>query len=98
MVNAYAFKATKPRDMKRASDPIGPKNDTTLRRVVHGVLDLGGVAVAAWGSHCSAERELQVCELIGRPLECLGRTKHGRPKHPLFLRADTSREPFWSPS
>lgn len=30
MTNLFAYRATQPEDMKRASDPIGNKNDETL--------------------------------------------------------------------
>lgn len=92
MMNAFAFRATDPKDMKAAIDPIGPGNNEALayRRTQVGLI------VAAWGSHCTPEREKEVCEVIGRPIHCLGRTKDGRPKHPLYLRADTKPELFWS--
>ena len=30
MINAFAFRATKPKDMKAAIDPIGPDNDYAI--------------------------------------------------------------------
>lgn len=94
MMNAFAFRATDPKVMKAATDPIGPDNDEAFgyRRTQVGMI------VAAWGAHCPADREDAVCRAIGRTIHCLGRTKAGRPKHPLYLRADTQPEVFWSPS
>lgn len=92
MMNAYAFRATDPKDMKAAIDPIGPENDEALSHRRKQV----GLVIAAWGVHCDPERERQVCEMLGSPVMCLGKTKAGRPKHPLYLRADTKPEVFWS--
>jgi hypothetical protein len=58
----------------------------------------GGIVIAAWGAHCDESREQDVCRLIGMPIHCLGKTKAGRPKHPLYLRADTKPELFWEAS
>jgi len=94
MMNAYAFRATDPKVMKKALDPVGRGNDEAFgyRRTQVGLI------VACWGAHCSPEREKRVCEVIDKPIYCLGKTKAGRPKHPLYLRADTERELFWQPS
>lgn len=93
MMNAFAFRATKPKDMKAAADPVGPGNDEALgyRRSQVGLI------IAAWGNHCPDKREMEVCHAIGRAIYCLGTTKSGKPKHPLYLRADTKPEHFWSP-
>lgn len=93
MMNAYAFRATDPKVMKAASDPTGPGNDEALSYRATQV----GCVIAAWGAHCTPERERQVCDVVGKRIECLGRTKHGRPKHPLYLRADTERQFFYEP-
>lgn len=94
MLNAYAFRATDPQDMKVASDPVGPDNDRWLHRYGN----IAEFVIAAWGVHCEPNRERSVCETIGKPVMCLGRTQAGRPKHPLYLRADTQPEPFWQPT
>ncbi len=93
MMNAYAFRATNPSDMKRAADPIGSGNDEALSYRATQV----GLIVAAWGAHCNQQREEEVCGAIMRPIYCLGKTKAGRPRHPLYLRADTERQLFWAP-
>lgn len=93
MMNAYAFSATDPKVMKAADDPVGPGNDEAFgyRQTQCGLI------VAAWGAHCTPEREKEVCNAIRKPIYCLGTTKAGRPKHPLYLRADTERQLFSSP-
>ncbi|HHC7270861.1 TPA: DUF1643 domain-containing protein [Vibrio parahaemolyticus] len=42
----FAYRATQPEDMKRASDPIGDKNDNTLIQLAKNA----GVIVGAWGN------------------------------------------------
>jgi len=93
MLNAFAFRATNPRDMKAAADPIGPENDHWLRHYASGSSEL----IACWGAHCDGVREWQVCEAINKPIQCLGLTKGRRPKHPLYIRADQKLELFWQP-
>ena len=94
MMNAFAFRATDPKVMKAAADPVGPGNDEAFgyRRSQVGMI------VAAWGENCPAKREQRVLQVIGQTIHCLGKTKSGRPKHPLYLRADTKPEVFWTPS
>ena len=48
MLNLFAFRATKPEDMKLADDPVGPDNDKTLR---HWLDQYQGLA--CWGNHGS---------------------------------------------
>ena len=91
MMNAYAFRATQPADMKAASDPIGPANDEAFgyRRTQVGLI------VAAWGTHCDQQRAEQVHQALGfKPVMCLGTNKDGSPKHPLYLKASTKPQPF----
>jgi hypothetical protein len=93
MMNAFAFRATDPKVMKAEPEPVGPGNDRAFRTHRTRV----GLIIAAWGTHCVLEREQRICKVIDRPIHCLGQTKAGRPKHPLYLRADTEPELFWSP-
>ena len=94
MMNAYAFRATDPKKMKAAADPVGPLCDAAFARR----RSEAGLFIAAWGAHCSEERQQQVCRAINRPILCLGRTKSGRPRHPLYLPGDSKPEPFWAPT
>jgi hypothetical protein len=89
MINLYAFRATDPRDLRAASDPVGPDNDCTIAKVVGGV----DLVVVAWGVHADSERAARVLALIGAP-HCLGTTKAGAPRHPLYVRATTRPQAF----
>lgn len=92
MLNAFGFRATDPKEMKAMAEPIGPGNDAAIVRVV-AAADL---TVFAWGTHgAHMGRQSEVLELVG-PRHCLGVTKAGFPKHPLYLRADSPIVPFVS--
>lgn len=89
VINLYAFRATKPADMFRAIDPVGPDNDQFFD------IDPRGTVVAAWGVNARADRVRQVMRLLeGRNVFCLGKTKDGHPRHPLYVRADQRFETF----
>lgn len=84
VANLFAFRATDPKEMKRAADPVGPDNDATLARLAREA----GVTVAAWGkdgSHLS--RDKAVIGILKDPL-CLHRNNDGSPGHPLYLRSE----------
>lgn len=93
MLNIFAFRATDPKAMKAADDPVGESNDLALRFFsgnVHRV-------VCCWGTHGAfRDRGPHVKRMLqGMPtaeLCHLGLTKHGHPKHPLYLPGDTKPE------
>lgn len=90
MTNLFAYRATDPKHMKAASDPIGPDNDAWLIRLS----SIAKIKVAGWGVHGShLERSLAVIDLLNG-LQCLGFTKDGYPKHPLYLRSDSVLIPY----
>ena len=85
VTNIFAWRATDPRDMRKAAEPVGLHNDATLR---------DGAAwadhiIAAWGTHGAYRDRGSVVakQLAGfkTPLFHLGLTKAGHPKHPLYL-------------
>lgn len=91
MVNLYAYRATDPRSLWLADDPVGPENDHNLS-LAFGDSDL---IVAAWGANARADRVKQFAVMFrGWQLHALGLTKDGAPRHPLYLRADTIPIPF----
>jgi hypothetical protein len=86
VVNLFAFRASSPAVMKAATDPIGPENDEHLVRTLQNAT---GPVIAAWGLHGSfRERDRAVRLLTNVQFSCLGRTKGGAPRHPLYVRAD----------
>ena len=83
MTNLFAYRATKPKDMKAAADPIGPDNDQWLR-------DAGSQAsiiIAAWGCDGSyLDRDKAVREMF--PTLHYLRLTNKQPWHPLYLPKD----------
>lgn len=92
VVNLYAFRATGPADMLKAGDPVGPANDVYLVGAINGAADSGSPVIAAWGANGNAIRARVVVNMAweaGVELMCLGVTKGGSPRHPLYVRGDT---------
>lgn len=85
VANLFAFRTPYPRTLWRARDPVGPRNDRWLRRLIAE----SHTTVAAWGTHGTRfDRNRAVLALLPRP-KCLAITKHGHPKHPLYIPATT---------
>jgi hypothetical protein len=87
--NIFAWRATDPRDMRAAADPVGPANDAAIVESC-GWTD-GGTdqIICAWGTHgAHLARGPQVEALLrgtGQALYHLGLSKDGHPKHPLYI-------------
>lgn len=86
VVNLFALRATNPEVLRRHPDPIGPANDTTLAAAAGRGQ---GPAVAAWGARAPVARVAAVLAgpLAGVELCCLGTTRSGQPRHPLYVTA-----------
>lgn len=90
MLNLFAFRATDPDIMKSEPEPVGEENDATLKRFTTGA----GIVIAAWGVH-GTHRE-RAGEVVAKfpNLHCLGTTKDGQPRHPLYLPKTTEPSLF----
>lgn len=85
VVNLYGLRATDPRELRGHPDPVGPGNDEALRWASR----WADLLVAAWGAHAPGARVEDAVRVLDRPLRCLGTTKSGAPKHPLYLAKNT---------
>jgi hypothetical protein len=94
VVNLFALRATDPRLLRLADDPVGRENDRHLRSA----LTRSSLVVLAWGAHGSLrERAAAVRGLISRRRpRCLGLTRSGEPRHPLYLPGDARLVPVRS--
>ena len=94
VTNIFAWRDTDPRDMRAAIDPVGPDND---KAIADGTRWADRI-VAAWGTHgAHLARGPQVADMLfasGQPVYTLGLTKHGHPKHPLYI-AYTTQPSLW---
>lgn len=83
--NIFAWRETHPKLLRQAKAPIGPLNDHMLE-VCANAADM---VLCAWGVHGEhLDRGPDVEALLrktGRPLSHLGLTKHGHPRHPLYV-------------
>lgn len=85
VANLFAYRATDPRELKYARDPIGPENDHYIR---HAVRDCNHV-VCAWGvekvnTRARAAAVRNMLSDLGIYTNCLGVSKDGYPLHPLY--------------
>src|SRR5262245_13924770 len=85
VTNLFAFRATKPKDMKKALDPIGPDNDLWIQHTA----ELCKLVIAAWGENGGfANRDAHVRAMVNR-LHVFRLTPKSRvPEHPLYLPGD----------
>lgn len=83
MTNIFAWRDTKPEDMRKAEDPIGPANNHWLVECAQNA----DLIVAAWGKHGTyLNRSKQVVELMPKgKLVCLKKNEDGSPQHPLYI-------------
>jgi hypothetical protein len=92
VVNVFAFRATKPADLYKAKDPVGPENDDYILKA----LALPGIKFCAWGANNVFSRDETIARFAARrkdvALLCLGKTKNGSPRHPLYIAADAPFE------
>lgn len=91
MTNLLAYRATDPKVLAKledSCDAIGPDNwDWVVREAKE-----AGRVVAAWGANSMgvwAESHAILRFPYDQKIWCLGLTKGGHPKHPLYLRRDT---------
>jgi hypothetical protein len=92
VVNLFALRTTDPARLRRARDPIGPGNDEHIAAAASSCDAL----VLAWGAHGAlGGRDHDVLALLhGCRPACLGVTRSGQPRHPLYLPSATRRRPY----
>ncbi|SHJ72221.1 hypothetical protein SAMN05444159_1319 [Bradyrhizobium lablabi] len=95
VVNLMAWRATDPKDLPaKPSEAMGSDNP----RIIEAAIARCDVVICAWGAHPYAARfKGAVLDMVGlyRPTAyCLGKTKAGAPKHPLYIKSGTPLEAF----
>ena len=100
VVNLFAWRARRPVELRGVSDPVGPRCDLSIRRAA----SRSQALVAAWGVHGTflgrdrllADLDRRHGLLLGRgdPVWCLGTTRAGQPRHPLYVPASRRRVPW----
>lgn len=103
VVNLFPYRATKPSDMQDAAEAginiFGEQGDWYLDNVLTECdPNLGDEVIAAWGASlpsvgvAQAERFIAEAEYVPCRLSCLGTTKAGHPRHPLYVKGSTPLE------
>jgi hypothetical protein len=88
IVNLFAFRATRPEDLKLAAEPIGRYND----RWITAAVKEARLCIACWGDHGVFLGRANKIRSRFAHLQCLGINASGMPKHPLYTRA--TQTPF----
>lgn len=85
VINIFSFRATDPKNLKKAKDPIGPDTDAALLESMRSA----DMTICAWGSHGDhRQRDLEVRQLLKNnkiPVHYLTLTVKGQPGHPLYI-------------
>lgn len=100
MTNLFAFRATDPKEMRAAVDPVGPDNNHWLEKTATECVNV----LCAWGALGGHEqRDRTVMAILGglqhrfgddMSIMCLGTTAAGHPKHPLYIKGDQPMLPY----
>jgi hypothetical protein len=93
VVNLFAHRATDARELLKIDDPVGDENDLFLIQAV----ERCSTVVVGWGSRGTLlGRDSQALSLLAgrKDVFCLGITKDGQPRHPLYVKGDTILVPF----
>lgn len=90
VINLFAFRATSPKELKLAADPVGIWNFC----FIYLVSQQASMTVAAWGT-CGVQlhQDMHTLPLLKNAV-CLGKTKAGHPKHPLYVSGDAQLTPL----
>lgn len=105
ILNLFAFRSTDPKLLGTVDDPVGPDNDAYFEMWLNGKTNPDG-PMCAWGAgidhvkrghvvgRARARAVKRRIASSGRMATCLGTTRQGHPKHPLYLRSDLPWEVF----
>jgi hypothetical protein len=93
MTNLYPHRATDPRQLQPIPEAVGVTNAIWLKHAMRE----STLIVAAWGAGADPDFALKVWQGLmafnsHKTFRCLGRTKDGSPRHPLYLPAITELE------
>lgn len=93
VVNLYAYRSPNPALLGKVSDPVGPDNDQWIADTI-----AGASVVVAWGVSAAQNRVDRFAELaVAADLWCLGTTRGGMPRHPLYVPGATRFERWMLP-
>jgi len=84
VVNCFAFRSPTPDALRMQTiDTVGPDNRATVRAACQ----RAGIVVCAWGAHPVGTSPVPTI-VAEAERWCLGVTRDGSPRHPLYVRGD----------
>lgn len=90
MANLFAFRSTNSKGLYTEQDPVGSANDFYIKEYS----DKPKLTIACWGNHGNfINHSEEVCKLVNS-LYCLDINKSGEPKHPLYVKHNTTPKPY----
>jgi hypothetical protein len=100
--NKFAYRATDVRNLRHASDPIGPLNKHYLRQI----FAEADLLVPCWGPLAKLptplrgqwRHTLMLMQESGKSIACFGTANDGQPFHTLMLSYNTPLAPWCPPS
>jgi len=90
MLNLFAFRATKPKDMFIVKEPIGEQNNSYLKKYAK----ICDKVICAWGNHGKYKKRSSDVKSNLNNLYYLALNKTGEPAHPLYLKSDLIPKSF----
>jgi hypothetical protein len=88
--NLFAYRATRPVDLRKASKPVGPDNEQWLLKMAAAAK----LIIACWGNDGSYLSQDQSIQKLLPKLHCLKLNATGAPAHPLYLRKTLKPVPY----
>ena len=97
--NLFALRATDPKDLASAQDPVGPANDMHLAAMAKRAVAATGRAICAWGNQGGmGQRDAEVLRLLqahhAEPYCLRINRATGMPAHPLYLPKGLEPTPY----
>ena len=90
IVNLFAYRATYPKDLKRAADPVGRRNPFWISKAYRAA----DQTIACWGNEGNFLSRADELRQQLTDLYCLKINQNRQPAHPLYLKADLLPRPL----
>jgi hypothetical protein len=92
VVNLFDYRATDPKELREVGEPSSQINDSVILEAARNA----EMVICAWGTHGALNSRGSIVSrmLTPMPLKCLGITKDGHPRHPLYVPYTQELIPF----
>jgi hypothetical protein len=93
VVNLFAYRAPNANELLKIYDPVGVENNYYLTQAI----EQCSTVVVGWGTNGTLfGRDRQVLSMLSvmKEVYCLGATRDGHPRHPLYVKGETTLVPF----